>query len=681
MIIKLPQSIANQIAAGEVVERPSSVVKELVENSIDSGARNIVLEIANAGKDMISIRDDGCGIEESDLPLVFERNATSKIKSIEDVYNVMSLGFRGEALASISSVSKIVLISRHQDSPLGKKIIFYNDEIKESQDLAASKGTTITVSDLFYNTPARYKFLKSNASEKASIMSIMTNMALSYPDISFSVINDDREEFRTTGRGDLEEVIKLLFERDFAKALIPVESEQNDIKISGFIANPQYTRGNRSRQFIFVNGRIVHSKLVNRAIENAYEGMLMKRRYPAYVIKLDLPVNMIDVNIHPQKLEVKFDREDMVESLLYNAVRNALVNRRISRQADLNRISSYDSSLDSSSYENVASEEKADFDLAGEEEIVDSYGMGDSDETLELAKMLSEDSEEFMEDRKERYEDSDDEEFIESNEESLSSNTISKGALNWVSSYSYEKEMPSENSNASNSQIQKKEFKPKSIENIEEYYLREMLNSKKSYGEEYSTDVNYDDFKLIGQVLNTFLVCECGTSVYYIDQHAAHERVLFERFYKEFKEKRVENQMLLEPIEYVANLAELDSVEKAIDFLISLDVEIERVDEKTWLIKSVPVFRDPIDADELVDIIDKYAYDRGETYHRYFIDKIIMQSCKSAIKSGDVLNHIQMQDLINMLKKCENPHSCPHGRPSTIEMKRSDFDKLFKRIV
>ncbi len=254
MIIKLPQSIANQIAAGEVVERPSSVVKELVENSIDSGARNIVLEIANAGKDVISIRDDGCGIEESDLPLVFERNATSKIKSIEDVYNVVSLGFRGEALASISSVSKIVLISRHQDSPLGKKIIFYNDEIKESQDLAASKGTTITVSDLFYNTPARYKFLKSNASEKASIMSIMTNMALSYPDISFSVISDDREEFRTTGRGDLEEVIKLLFERDFAKALIPVESEQNDIKISGFIANPQYTRGNRSRQFIFVNG-------------------------------------------------------------------------------------------------------------------------------------------------------------------------------------------------------------------------------------------------------------------------------------------------------------------------------------------------------------------------------------------------------------------------------------------
>ncbi len=676
MIIKLPKSLSNQIAAGEVVERPASVVKELVENSIDSGAKNIIIEIKNAGKESINIKDDGSGIEEDDFELVFERNATSKIKTIEDVYNIASLGFRGEALASIASVSKVVLISRHESSPLGTKVIYYGGEIKESQNLAFSKGTSITVSDIFYNTPARYKFLKSNASEKSKIMSVMTNMALSYPEIAFTVISNGKEEFRTSGKGDLKETVEILFEKDFAKALIPVEKEQNNIKVSGFLASPQYSRGNRAGQYIFVNGRIVTSKFLNRVIESAFDGMMMKRRYPAYIIKIDLPANMVDVNIHPQKLEVKFDREDIIESLLFNTLRNALVGRRISREANLNRISAAKNIEIKEELPLEESKNKVNFESAYEndnetknevnnieeykntqEYIIDT---GYKEYIQSEASELRDDFDFSTIDETESFETSEDVYFTEKEDKSI----VDRGALKW-----------------SGGDINEKEDIKVDAESIEKQYLEEIIRKKRGYDEVYDEDINYDDFKIIGQVLKTFIVCECGTSVYYIDQHAAHERVLFERFYKAFQEKKVENQMLIEAMEYRASLSELDSIESAMDFLIELGVEIEKISDRDYLIKSLPVFGEMISKDEIVDIIDKYYLDKGKTYHKYFIDKIISHSCRSAIMSGDDLNHIQMQDLINMLKVCDNPHSCPHGRPTTIEMKRSDFDKLFKRIV
>lgn len=662
MIIKLPKSLCNQIAAGEVVERPSSVVKELVENAIDAGARNIVLEFVNAGKESISIRDDGSGIEESDLPLVFERNATSKIKSIEDLYNVQSLGFRGEALASISSVSKITLISRHRNSSLGKKIVYYNDEIKESKNLACSQGTSIIVSDLFYNTPARYKFLKSSSNEKASIMLLMTNMALSYPEISFTVIADGNEEFRTTGRGSLEETVKLLFESDFAKALLPIETSNSGVRISGFVAAPQYSKGNRSRQFLFVNGRMVSSKWIGKVIESAYEGMMMKRRYPAYVIKIDVQPSMLDVNIHPQKLEVKFEREDILESLLFNLIRNVLVSRRISREADWKRVSSYEPFKTETA---LASEEVSQFEAPIRERL------GEFDELTEFQDLLGLQKEE----EPERYTSLPHWELKPApspglGEELLESEPDSETRANT--------EVKQGSAVSKNSRAREWE----SAESIEEAYLNALKRSKQTLSDrdEYQ-ELRYDDLQVIAQVFDTFLLCECGNSIYFIDQHAAHERVLFERFYKVFKEKKVENQILMEPIVYTANSLELDGVERAMDFLQTLHVELERQSEKTWLIKSMPVFSEAILPEELTDMIDKYGSDGGETYHRYFVDKIIMQACKAAIKAGDVLNHTQMQDLINMLKTCDNPHSCPHGRPTTIEMKRSDFDKLFKRVL
>ncbi len=653
MIVKLPKALCNQIAAGEVVERPSSVVKELLENSIDAGAKNIVVEIKNAGKEMISIRDDGSGIEEDDFDLVFERNATSKIRTIEDVYNVASLGFRGEALASISSVAKVVLISRHKSSPLGKKMIYYGGEVKQLEDLACSQGTNITVSDIFYNTPARYKFLKSDASEKSKIMFVMINMALSYPNISFTMISNGKEEFRTSGKGDLKECIEILFEKDFAKSLIPINASQNDIEISGFLASPEYSRGNRQAQYIFVNGRIIASKFLTRVIESSYEGMMMKRRYPAFIVKIDVPPSMVDVNIHPQKLEVKFDREDIIESLLFNTLRNALVGRRISREARIDRISASKDVKNTLEYEiDKGFKEYLQSDVS--EDIPDGGALNWAG--VDVSEYLNDDkfeNDEFRDD------------------ESISD-------IGGSREYT---EVITENREISFNENDTKEFLKTSPESIEKQYLEEIIQKKRGYGEIIDKEVNYDDFKVIGQVLKTFIVCESGNSVYYIDQHAAHERVLFERFYKAFKEKKVENQMLIEPIEYRANLAELDSVNMAMEFLTSLGVEIEKTSDRDYLIKSLPVFGEMISPDEIVDIIDKYYIDRGKTYHKYFMDKIISQSCRAAIMSGYVMNEIEMKDLINMLKECDNPHSCPHGRPTTIEMKRSDFDKLFKRVV
>lgn len=652
MIIKLPKSLCNQIAAGEVVERPSSVVKELVENAIDAGAKNILLEFKNAGKEMISIKDDGDGIPDSDLPLVFERNATSKISKIEDLYELRSLGFRGEALASISSVSKVVLISRHKDSPLGNKLVYYNGEVKESQSLAASKGTTLIVSDLFYNTPARYKFLKSGASEKASIMAVMIAFALSHPEISFTVLSDGQEEFRSSGRGSLEETIRLLFEREFSKALLPVDKEKNGVRIKGFIAAPDYSRGNRSRQFLFVNGRMVSSKFLTKAIENSYDGMMMKRRYPAYVLMIEIEPGMIDVNIHPQKLELKFEREDLIETLVYNLIRNTLLDRRISRHLDISKVSSYEK--DDIFIQNIA-EEKTDLNHPEiVEESLENYTLGSlevpsapfsdafAEETI-FEEMLSDSD---LSHTTQRQPTQTQPNFLTDAVDMNDSSTYSEGARRW-------------------------ETRGK----IEENYL-DSLRKEKS-----DSALRYQDFKVLAQVLETFIVCESEGSVFFIDQHAAHERVLFERFYKMFKERAVEHQLLLEPVEYRAEAFELDRIEEAFSFLKSLGLEVERASEKIWKIHSMPVFLEAIRAEEMIDIIDKYAKDGRESYHKYFMDQIIMQSCKAAIKSGDLLNIVQMEDLIRMLGLCDNPHSCPHGRPTTIEMKRSDFDKIFRRVL
>ncbi len=659
MIIKLPPEVSNQIAAGEVVERPASVVKELVENSIDAGAKKIFVEVENAGKDLIRVRDDGHGIASEDIELLFERNATSKVKNIEDVYNINSLGFRGEALASIASVSKIQVITRTESEALGKRALYYNGRVQSLEDSAGNLGTSFSVSDLFYNTPVRYKFMKSSSTEKAKITSILGKIAMSRPDISFTLTFDGKDVFSSLGNGDLKDTIGRIYGREFSNALVPIDAAANDVKISGFIAKQEYNRGNKAYQFVIVNGRVVESPLIKKILDEAYHGFIMKHRHQAYVVVIDLPPNMVDVNIHPQKLELKFVREDILESLLYNTVRNALIRQQASRPVDISEtVLPHKSPKLFDEFESKSAEQIYLTDLIDKKTEIQNPTPVYQQEDAPPSHAKKQDSETSFSVQ--------DDHLVAVDKEILSSDSFYKDFEFTEGSDEEDlgKDLVSEGDGVSDFRSFVDRF---------ETNLRESSQDKPL--------LDPENISIVGQLFKTFIICESGDTAFVIDQHAAHERVLFERFYKNFEEKGVESQLLIEPIVYIGNPAELDTLEGAMGLFENMGIILERRDETTWLIKSVPIFGTPISEDEIKLIVESYTKNGNKAYHKGFLDAIIMKSCKSAIKSGDVLNEVQMRDLLRMLYNCDNPHSCPHGRPATIELKRKDFDKIFKRIV
>lgn len=655
MIIKLPPEVSNQISAGEVVERPASVVKELVENAIDAGAKKIFVDIENAGKDFIRVSDDGHGILAEDISLLFERSATSKVKSIEDVYNVDSLGFRGEALASIASVSKIQLNTRHKDEKLGKKVLFYNGEIQSINDIAINSGTSFTVFDLFYNTPVRLKFMKSSSTEKSKISSIMGMLAMSRPDISFTLNFDGKEVFSTNGNGNLKDVVLKIYGKELTTALNPIDVSTNDVNISGYIAKQEYNRGNRAYQFAIVNGRVVESPFIKKVMDEAYEGFMMKHRHPAYILVINLPPNMADVNIHPQKLELKFVREDILESLLYNTVRNALIRQEASRPVDISESIFPKTFLntDKKNTEQIYIKE-----LINRKDILKKHNLSEENAYSSTEKSIDTHFEKIKKP------------VLVSEKTASKKYEINQEKESIFDPEEY-KNLSSDKDLYENNDIKVPDFSD---------FLDEFENDiRKKVPDGPVLDA--ENITIVGQLFKTFILCEAGDTAFLIDQHAAHERILFEKFYKDFKEKNIETQILIEPIEYRGNPAELDSLEGAMELFESIGVILEKKDELSWLIKSVPVFKNPISKEDISYIIESFTKNGEKSYHKAFLDAVIMKSCKSAIKSGDVLNEVQMRELLKKLYECDNPHSCPHGRPATIELKRKDFDKIFKRIV
>lgn len=671
MIVKLAPNVANQIAAGEVIERPSSVVKELIENSIDAGATNIDVEIVNAGRELIRVRDNGEGIEESDFPLVFQRSATSKIKTIDDIYRLMSLGFRGEALASIASVARCDLSSARRGAALGKKISIAGGEFSDIEDINFKQGTEIRVKDLFYNTPVRYKFLKSDAVEKSRLIKIVSMLALSHPEIGFRLMADGDEVFHLREKGNLKDRIQAIYGRDFAKALIPLSASANDITISGFIAGPEYSLGNRSQQFFIINGRVAEADVLKRALNEAYDGLLMKHRHQAYVVVMNLPPQMVDVNVHPQKLEVKFDREDILYSLLYNAARNALISDRTEaegawesgdpaedkREGETPDFQVKELLLGSENHEEIEVETeedprrhgtgetfgtKKDDGKAGNDAAVESYEKRYLKQLIERMQAKREE-EKAQEDLRPSYQ-----ERYPRYQEDLSTEL--------------ETALVSENVDFEPYQQKTDDVSPTKEE------LRPYLN------------IDFQSMRIVGQALKTFIILEQGSRLYFVDQHAAHERVLFERFYKEFKQGRIVSQMLLHPYEIPVPTGEEGNYAEAIDYFRSIGIEAEFIANKV-VVKALPVFGSIISIEDMRHIIESYLEQGSNAYTKNFVEMVIMRSCKAAIKSGDELNEIQMRDLLNMLSACENPKTCPHGRPIVIELDRRFFDRLFKRIV
>lgn len=696
MIAILAPNVANQIAAGEVIERPSSVVKELIENSIDAGAGSIEVEILNAGRELIRVRDDGEGIEEADLPLVFRRSATSKITSLDDIYRLMSLGFRGEALASIASVARCDLSSTRRGASLGKKISIAGGVLSPAEDINFKQGTEIRVRDLFYNTPVRYKFLKSDAVEKGRLIKIVSMLALSHPSIALRLNIDGAEIFALRGNSNLKERVQALYGREFARALIPVHASSNDIEVSGYIAGPEYSLGNRSQQFFIINGRVAEADVLKKALNEAYDGLLMKHRHQAYVVTLTLPPQMVDVNVHPQKLEVKFDREDIIYSLLYNAARNALITDREEAGAGSALGFNYELSsaehylVDCVSEAHEASQQRAEFEsreAAGlpyahafaqtearpqPEPVPRGAGLSYSSERAEDCKAAAtqveatqEDSYEkrYLKQLIERMQLKREEEETES---PISAKTgdglVSEARRIWEEGPLLHTEEEEWGSRLGD--LLQNEDAPLPGQEEARPYLK----------------VDFSGMRIVGQALRTFIVLEDRTHLYFVDQHAAHERVLFERFYKEFKEGSIVSQMLISPYEIPVPRGEEGSYAEALDYFRSIGIEAEAEGDKV-LIKALPVFGEPISIEDMRQLWESFLEYGKNAYNKNFVDMIIMRSCKAAIKSGDELNEIQMRDLLNMLSACQNPKTCPHGRPVVIELDRRFFDRLFKRIV
>lgn len=671
MIVKLAPNVANQIAAGEVIERPSSVVKELIENSIDAGATNIDVEIVNAGRELIRVRDNGEGIEESDFPLVFQRSATSKIKTIDDIYRLMSLGFRGEALASIASVARCDLSSARRGASLGKKISIAGGEFSDIEDINFKQGTEIRVKDLFYNTPVRYKFLKSDAVEKSRLIKIVSMLALSHPEIGFRLMADGDEVFHLREKGNLKDRIQAIYGRDFAKALIPLSASANDITISGFIAGPEYSLGNRSQQFFIINGRVAEADVLKRALNEAYDGLLMKHRHQAYVVVMNLPPQMVDVNVHPQKLEVKFDREDILYSLLYNAARNALISDRTEAEGAWE---SGDPAEDKREGETpdfqvkellLGSEKREEIEVETEEDPR-RHGTGETFGTKKDDGKAGNDA--AVESYEKRYLKQLIERMQAKREEEKAQEDLRPSYQERYPRYQedlgteFETALVSENEDFEPYQQKTDDVSPTKEE------LRPYLN------------IDFQSMRIVGQALKTFIILEQGSRLYFVDQHAAHERVLFERFYKEFKQGRIVSQMLLHPYEISVPTGEEGNYAEAIDYFRSIGIEAEFIENKV-VVKALPVFGSIISIEDMRHIIESYLEQGSNAYTKNFIEMVIMRSCKAAIKSGDELNEIQMRDLLNMLSACENPKTCPHGRPIVIELDRRFFDRLFKRIV
>ncbi len=616
----LSSKVYNRIAAGEVVERPFSVVKELVENSIDAGATNVEIEIENGGISSIKITDNGCGIEKSELKKALLPHATSKISKIDDLDNISSLGFRGEALASIASVSKISIVSKPKEQELGASISCDGGEFSKINDCACVDGTVITVSNLFYNTPVREKFLRSERSEENEISSTVARFIMGNPNISFKYVVDGKVVFNSFGDG-FESAIACVYGVETIDNCYYIEVEKNGIKVNGYIGKHHFTKANRSYQTTFVNGRYVVNQTISSSIVNAYSSYLMKRQYPFYVLRISLPTEIVDVNVHPNKLDVRFANNQIVYGSIYSIISKVL-----------------DGSSDAL---NIVKEEKS-FNNKNTNEIVKDYVTHNS-----FVASKKYDSLVFNDSAK----------CVDFNQDII------------------------DNKNTSDD---------KTIDVFAENKLYlEKLQSKKEEMSKSTFDakvvqdnfVSLKDIKFIGQVLNTYLVFEDGVDLYFADQHAAHERILFDKLNESLKNADMVTQPLLLPYVLNVNNNESEFLLSKLNVLNSIGIEISEFGINTFKISAIPSFLAEMNLKKFFDDVlsDLYSL-KSLTVNDLLIEKLAQKACKSAVKSGDKLSNIEIDLLLDKLKENIGLR-CPHGRPIVIKITRMEIDKWFKRIV
>jgi len=605
----LDNETINKIAAGEVIENPKSIVKELVENSIDAGADEITIEIKNGGKSFIRVTDNGKGIEKDQVENAFKRHCTSKISSSDDLNSLFTLGFRGEALASIAAVSKVEVITRTNDDIYGIKMTIEGGKIISKEDIGCTVGTTITVTDLFYNVPARKKFLKSDISESSNINEIVVSLALSKENISFKYINNNNVAYRTPKTNNLLNTISSLYEKDLYNSLLKIDYKSDIISITGYTTNLNYYRGNRKQQIVFVNGRVIKHRRMSYFIEEAYNTLLPKNKYPACFIKIEIAPALVDVNVHPAKTEVRFQNEEMVLNEIKNAVYSALHSKSIMKE------------------------------VKGETLLHDSKDINN----LRIFDRSS-------------------------------GKSVILGGL--------ENKFTEETEETKNIRITEVEVSNKDIAVMEPLKPYDKFEFKQqTFIKAENDEDKLPELYVIGIVLDTYIICENPekTCIFMIDQHAAHERINYEKFLNQYNSREI---LIQEIVPEVINLS-YDDYETAmsnIEIFEYLGISVENFGNNAILINNIPtIFKDSNLKDVFYAILDNLK-DITKSNLDFVMEKIIKEACVKSVKSGDRLHMSEVRALLNDLRMTDNPYTCPHGRPVIIKMTRYEIEKMFERI-
>ena len=662
----LDSETIDKIAAGEVVERPSSVVKELVENAIDAGATAITVEAKDGGIEFIRVTDNGGGMEKDQLRTAFLRHATSKIEDASDLMRIRSLGFRGEALSSIAAVSKVEVITKTKESMTGTRILLEGAREIAFEEIGAPDGTTFLMRNLFFNTPVRRKFLKQPATEGGYIADLMEHLALSRPDISFKLILGNQMKFHTSGNGDLREVIYRIYGREVANALVPIQKEQEGIRIEGYLGKPVQVRSNRNFEIYFINGRFVRSGVVSRAIEEGYREYLMQHKFPLCVLHITMDTERVDVNVHPTKMDVRFTNAPSFSALLCGSVKYALKSNEMIPDALLTSERELKAQERQEKLERESSKTPEPF----EEKRRDSYRvMEEMRYEADRTKMR-----EFVQnpvwkrvkgntEPEQPVLQAEEPFFTESQDKTLESGAAEKK----LSAEGQEKVLESRKEEES--------FFTECQDNSDVVQMN-------LFEERILSEENRRKYRFIGQVFETYWLIEFEDKLLMIDQHAAHEKVNYEHLMKQYREKNVVSQRLLPPIVLSLSGQEQSVLEENLEVFTDLGFEVEEFGGSEYALRSVPVDLYGCQEKQMfLEVLDQLSEGGNFGSIRVIEEKIASMSCKAAVKGNNYLSQPEAEKLIDELLTLDNPYNCPHGRPTIITMSKQEMDKKFKRIV
>ena len=657
----LDQITIDKIAAGEVIERPASIIKELVENAIDAGASAVTVEIKEGGISFIRITDNGCGIPKEEVPLAFLRHSTSKIRSVDDLTTVASLGFRGEALSSIAAIAQVELITKTKDEVTGTRYRIEGGAEKAKEDTGAPDGTTFLVHQIFYNTPARRKFLKTPMTEASHVSELMTRLALSHPEVSIQFINNGQEKLHTSGNGKLKDIVYHVFGRDIANNLLETNERIDGIQVQGFIGKPIISRGNRNYENYFINGRYVKSNIIAKAIEDAYKDFTMQHKYPFTVLHFTMDGTDLDVNVHPTKMELRFSNQQGVYNFVYNALKQTLSEPELIPRVELPETKEVPVKAEKIVEQKqeqpmtpvreerkppvIEEEKNLDYFMKKMRERVTAYHQ----QALEV-KPTPQPS---VVQESVNYEALPASQPVAVNEPAPEQLTVPK------------EPMPEQ-------AVATREKKSVVIEKQLDFFEEKLLTKKA-----------VQEYKIIGQLFETYWLVEFHEQLYIIDQHAAHERVLYEKTLRGMKDREFTSQYLSPPIILNLSMQEEETLNTHMDIFTNIGFEIEPFGGDSYAIRAVPDNLFSIAKKELfTEMLDQLVDGIHSSLAPDIVaEKVASMSCKAAVKGNSRLSAAEVETLIGELLELENPYHCPHGRPTIIAMTKRELEKKFKRIV